>query len=123
MRVDVSWYYFTLFCWTLLVSLFIWWCYTGKLEEQCLDPGIIVSKFLGLHAGLGEEGPSVPYPRILRPTGGAHFARVAAGAMHSLGLTSAGQVYAWGDGSFGALGARCQSPGSFRLFLNKNTTS
>ena len=56
------------------------------------------------HVGLGEEGPSVPFPRILRPTGGAHFARVAAGAMHSLGLTSSGQLYAWGDGSFGALG-------------------
>ena len=50
----------------------------------------------------------MPYPRILRPTGGAHFARVAAGAMHSLGLTSSGQVYAWGDGSFGALGQLSQ---------------
>lgn len=58
-----------------------------------------------LHAGLGEEGVSAPQPRILRPIAGAHFARVAAGDTHSLGLTSGGQVYSWGEGSFGALGA------------------
>ena len=56
------------------------------------------------HAGLGEEGGSAPQPRMLRPVAGAHFARVAAGATQSLGLTSGGQVYSWGEGSFGALG-------------------
>ncbi len=54
--------------------------------------------------GNGEEGANANQPRVLRPIRGAHFARVAAGATHSLALTSSGQVYSFGEGSFGALG-------------------
>ena len=59
---------------------------------------------LDLYAGNGEEGAKAAQPRVLRSIRGAHFARVAAGATHSLALTSSGQVYSFGEGSFGALG-------------------
>ncbi len=59
----------------------------------------------GCVAGTGEEGASAAQPRVLKRIRGAHFARVAAGATHSLALTSSGQVYSFGEGSFGALGA------------------
>lgn len=57
-----------------------------------------------LCAGQGEEATGSPIPRIVRGTR-EHFVRVAAGANHSLALTGSGQVFSFGDGSFGALGA------------------
>lgn len=55
-------------------------------------------------AGLGEIGVEQPHPRFLKGTKEHHFVRVAAGAGHSLALTSSGQVWSFGQGSFGTLG-------------------
>lgn len=55
-------------------------------------------------AGLGEIGVEQAHPRFIKGTKEHHFMRVAAGASHSLALTSAGQVWSFGQGSFGALG-------------------
>ncbi|KAL3150238.1 hypothetical protein ABBQ32_000096 [Trebouxia sp. C0010 RCD-2024] len=54
--------------------------------------------------GLGEVGVEQPQPRFLKNTKEHHFVRVAAGAGHSLALTSSGQVWSFGQGSFGTLG-------------------
>ncbi|DBA87172.1 TPA: hypothetical protein ACH3X2_005178 [Trebouxia sp. C0005] len=54
--------------------------------------------------GLGEIGVEQPHPRFLKGTKEQHFVRVAAGASHSLALTSSGQVWSFGQGSFGTLG-------------------
>ncbi len=54
--------------------------------------------------GLGEIGVEQPHPRFVRGTREHHFVRVAAGAGHSLALTSSGQVWSFGQGSFGTLG-------------------
>lgn len=56
------------------------------------------------NAGLGEVGVEQPQPRFLKNTKEHHFVRVAAGAGHSLALTSSGQVWSFGQGSFGTLG-------------------
>ena len=54
--------------------------------------------------GLGEVGVEQPHPRFIKGTKELHFVRVAAGAGHSLALTSSGQVWSFGQGSFGTLG-------------------
>ncbi|KAK9794902.1 hypothetical protein WJX73_001812 [Symbiochloris irregularis] len=54
--------------------------------------------------GHGEEATSHSHPRIIKNLGREHFVRVAAGGNHSLALTGSGQVFSFGDGSFGALG-------------------
>lgn len=53
-------------------------------------------------AGLGEIGVEQPHPRFIK--GSKDFVRVAAGAGHSLALTSSGQVWSFGQGSYGTLG-------------------
>ena len=45
-----------------------------------------------------------PHPRFIKGAQEHHFVRVAAGAGHSLALTTSGQVWSFGQGSFGALG-------------------
>ena len=54
--------------------------------------------------GLGEIGVEQPHPRFVKGSKEQHFVRVAAGAGHSLALTSSGQVWSCGQGSFGTLG-------------------
>lgn len=54
--------------------------------------------------GLGEIGVEQPHPRFIKGTKEHHVVRVAAGAGHSLALTSSGQVWSFGQGSFGTLG-------------------
>ncbi|XP_057857304.1 uncharacterized protein LOC131066540 isoform X2 [Cryptomeria japonica] len=44
-------------------------------------------------------------PRIVKGTRDFHFVRVACGAAHSLALTGSGEVYSFGQGTFGALGS------------------
>ena len=56
-------------------------------------------------SGLGEVGVEQPHPRFIKGTKEHNFVRVAAGASHSLALTSSGQVWSFGQGSFGTLGA------------------
>lgn len=54
--------------------------------------------------GTGSEGPDQPQPRLVKGSKELKVVRVAAGACHSLTLTSSGQVHACGQGTFGALG-------------------
>lgn len=54
--------------------------------------------------GLGSVGVEQPHPRFIKGTKEQHFVRVAAGAAHSLALTSSGQVWSFGQADFGALG-------------------
>eukprot|EP00192_Tetraselmis_astigmatica_P000681 CAMPEP_0117695176 /NCGR_PEP_ID=MMETSP0804-20121206/27995_1 /TAXON_ID=1074897 /ORGANISM="Tetraselmis astigmatica, Strain CCMP880" /LENGTH=1085 /DNA_ID=CAMNT_0005509221 /DNA_START=121 /DNA_END=3379 /DNA_ORIENTATION=- len=54
--------------------------------------------------GHGSVGVSVPQPRLIQGIRGVQFRQVACGACHCLALTSSGQVYAFGQGTFGALG-------------------
>eukprot|EP00873_Tetraselmis_striata_P041803 jgi/Tetstr1/462067/TSEL_007137.t1 len=56
---------------------------------------------LGQGGGLGA---SAHQPRIVRGTRELRFVQVACGACHTLGLTSSGQVYSFGQGTFGQLG-------------------
>lgn len=58
--------------------------------------------------GLGEIGVEQPHPRFIKGIKEHHVVRVAAGAGHSLALTTSGQVWSFGQGSFGTLGT---SPG------------
>ena len=41
---------------------------------------------------------------MIRGLGAVVVAQIACGDRHSLALTKAGQLYAWGDNSFGQLG-------------------
>ena len=63
---------------------------------------------LAVKTGLGEIGVEQPHPRFMKGSKEHHFVRVAAGAGHSLALTTSGQVWSFGQGSFGTLGT---SPG------------
>ena len=54
--------------------------------------------------GLSEIGVEQPHPRFIKGTKEHRFVRVAAGAGHSLALTTSGQVWSFGQGSFGTLG-------------------
>eukprot|EP00873_Tetraselmis_striata_P043108 jgi/Tetstr1/463372/TSEL_008294.t1 len=56
---------------------------------------------LGQGGGLGAYAHQ---PRIVRGTRELRFVQVACGACHTLGLTSSGQVYSFGQGTFGQLG-------------------
>jgi alpha-tubulin suppressor-like RCC1 family protein len=47
---------------------------------------------------------SLPAPVASPPAGPLRFERLAAGALHSCGLTTEGTVYCWGFGGFGQLG-------------------
>ncbi|KAH9314061.1 hypothetical protein KI387_022688, partial [Taxus chinensis] len=44
-------------------------------------------------------------PRLVKGTRELHFVRVACGAAHTLALTGSGEVYSFGQGTFGALGS------------------
>ena len=63
-----------------------------------------------LCSGLGEIGVEQPHPRFLKGSKEHNFVRVAAGASHSLALTSSGQVWSFGQGSFGTLGTHLYPP-------------
>eukprot|EP00854_Cymbomonas_tetramitiformis_P014548 gene14548-17196_t len=55
--------------------------------------------------GHGEAvGVELPHPRIIKGTAELRFAQVACGAQHTLALTTSGHVFAFGQGTFGALG-------------------
>ena len=61
-----------------------------------------------LCTGLGEQvGVEQPHPKFIKGTKEHHFVRVAAGAGHSLALTSSGQIWSFGQGGFGILGMPC----------------
>jgi hypothetical protein len=62
------------------------WCSAVQREQQGCPPGF--SAWLVAHAAF--------FTLCTR--------RVAAGSSHSLGLSSSGAVYSWGQGTFGALG-------------------
>lgn len=65
-------------------------------------PATAQSSITGLSANSGSSvgGTEVTFDGELQ----ASFVQVAASGYHSLGLTSAGQVYAWGDNGYGQLG-------------------
>jgi len=53
------------------------------------------------------EGFQLPYPTLVKALTGQHMmevVQVAAAACHSLAVTRAGEVYAWGDNTYGQLG-------------------
>ncbi|KAF5840100.1 regulator of chromosome condensation 1/beta-lactamase-inhibitor protein II [Dunaliella salina] len=55
--------------------------------------------------GLGDGAkPKYPEPRLVKELNRAGIKELAAGAEHSMALTSAGDVLSWGAGAFGALG-------------------
>ncbi len=86
-----------------MLALAFWlvlWCILRSCDPDCT----------WLCSGLGEIGVEQPHPRFLKGTKEHHFVRVAAGASHSLALTSSGQVWSFGQGSFGTLGAHHTRP-------------
>ena len=46
----------------------------------------------------------LPFFRLIRGLGTLTVAQVASGDRHSLALTKGGQLFSWGDNSFGQLG-------------------
>ncbi|KAI5073199.1 hypothetical protein GOP47_0011212 [Adiantum capillus-veneris] len=61
---------------------------------------------------------SVSHPRILKGSRELHFVRAACGASHTLALTGSGDVYSFGQGTFGALGHGNTESCSVPTFVN-----
>ncbi|XP_002985532.2 probable E3 ubiquitin-protein ligase HERC4 [Selaginella moellendorffii] len=82
------------------------------------DTGSLVSWGCGEFGQLGlKDAAGVfnsPLPRFLRGSRELLFVRVACGSSHTLALTGSGDVYSFGQGTFGALGhgttESCSSP-------------
>ena len=56
------------------------------------------------------DAESVAMPRLVRALDGICIRAVACGSRHTLALTAVGEVFAWGSGTFGALGLGLQAP-------------
>jgi len=74
---------------------------------------------LGTGQVTAADGFQLPYPTLCKALSGQHrmeIVQVAAASCHSLAVTRAGEVYAWGDNSYGQLGfAKEGSPGPVTL--------
>lgn len=74
-------------------------CWGTNLQHQCSQ----------------DSAPDLPTPTPVMPLQGLHIVAVAAGNCHTLALSDAGDVYAWGANECGQLGTGKPGAGARRI--------